>query len=126
MFGLLFGMVVGGYLQAFGAWSWRVDGLGNVCRFIGVGVLVVGALGAGFDVGLVNVRHVVVARMFAGSLRAGFVEVRAGDGCSWNVNVVAKDNWGLDIGFKKGGQGLLLRLLVGTERGKTDGGHSWG
>ncbi len=94
--------------------------------FIGVGVLVVGALGAGFDVRLLYVRLVVVARIFAGSLRAGFVEVRVGDGCSWNVNVVAKDDWGLDIGFKKGGQGLLLRLIVGTERGKTYGGHGWG
>ena len=102
-----------------------VDGLRDVCRFIVVGVLVVGALGAGFDVRLLNVRLVVVARIFAGSLRAGFVEVRMGDGCSWNVNVVAKDDWGLNIGFKKGG-GLLLQLLVGTERGKTDGGHGWG
>jgi hypothetical protein len=48
--------------------------------------------------------------------RASFVEVRVGDGCSWNINAVAKDDWGLNIGFRKGGRGLLLYLLVGTER----------
>ncbi len=49
-----------------------------------------------------------MARRFAGSLRASFVEVRVGDGCSWNINVVAKDDWGLNLGFRKGGRGLLL------------------
>ena len=73
---------------------------------------------------LLNVSFVVAHRF--GSLRASFVEVRVGGGCSRNVNVGAEDDFGLSIGFKKGGRGLLLRLLVGIGEIKANGGHGWG
>ena len=73
---------------------------------------------------LLNVSFVVAHRF--GSLRASFVEVRVGGGCSRNVNVGAEDDFGLSIGFKKGGRGLLLRLIVGIGEIKANGGHGWG
>jgi hypothetical protein len=50
------------------------DGLGDISRYIGVGVLVGFAFGADFDAALLNI-CLNVACIFAGSFRASFVEV---------------------------------------------------
>ena len=62
-----------------------------------------------------------------GSLGATFVEVRVGWEHSGDVNVGAQDNWWLGFCFKKGGRDLLLRILVGIDEVKANGGHVfWG